>query len=671
MAPSPMPPLSSTLQMLDAVATSNNHNRDLKFLCSGISLSYHQSILFINSTLLSSLMGSLACCKCENGQCGRKEEVVIVLDKVEVGTVQGLMEYLYKGECKVKDKRGFTEMQELVNMLGIQIQLELEDKNSSLIKVEESDASEPNLEETVTDLSLDIIVNELENEQTRIEQDIKKCIGLFGKSEVEQKCSKCDECLNKENFMEHYRLHKEEVQSSLRNIVLQKKLNNPLISRNDDGVKASEAVAHAKAEVESEINVLNMNCSENTNSAPNLEAEQIRLSSQVILCMERFDKGVKETPCTECGQVIVKEALIEHYKVHVDQINDKISEISSIKKIKKKPGPKSKTTPKPKVITKANKSRVAISEVEEDVDDPAETEFVTQVTLPMAIDIKEENIDEIANVSKSRVEGSVKKMDDPVSRLTREDGTKDEYTCFNPTFKIKPGTKKVGKSSKSSVMVPVPEIKLTFNLDDLGISQETIQLKDLSSSATKVSRKRKGQSGDLLKVVTNSKLSKEKETNGKKTETNESKKRKRTKASESILKKTRPDVMSTSRSNMEASESLLTSSNIQVHTTTTSPPIFSLPTSTSCSSFSSFLRTVCGKADSVLPPGLDSEQEGQGRRVVHKLAVQRVQNGEDCLVTKEDVMREMIVGIEEEEAINMSSDGSESALIMDLSDQDL
>eukprot|EP00092_Neocalanus_flemingeri_P035364 GFUD01038477.1.p1 GENE.GFUD01038477.1~~GFUD01038477.1.p1 ORF type:complete len:683 (+),score=181.32 GFUD01038477.1:65-2050(+) len=661
MAPSPVPPLSSTLQMLEAVAASNNHNRDLKFLCSGISLSYHQSILFINSTLLSSLMGSLACCKCENGQCGRKEEVVIILDKVEVGTVQGLMEYLYKGECKVKDKRGFTEMQELVNMLGIQIQLELEDKDSSLIKVEVSDASEPNLEETVTDLSLDIIVNELENEQTRIEQDIKKCIGLFGKGEVERKCSKCDECLNKENFMEHYRLHKEEVQSSLRNIVLQKKLNNPIISRNDDGVKASEAVALAKDQVESEIN-----SSKNTTSATNLEAEQIRLSSQVILCMERFDKGVKETPCTECGQIIVQEALIEHYKVHVDQINDKMSELSSFKKIKKKPGPKSRTTPK--VITKANKSRVAISEVEEDVDDPAETEFVTQVTLPMTIDIKEGNIDESANGSKSRVEGTVKKMDDPVSRLTREDSTKDEFTCFNPTFKIKPGTKKVGKSSKSSVLVPVPEIKLTFNLDDLGIAQETIKLKDLSSSKPSVSRKRKDPPEELSKVVTNCKLSKEKEKNGTKPEANEKKKRKKYKASESILKVTRPDKISTSRSIMEASAPLSTSSYT---TTFTSPSTFSLPNSSSCPSFSSFLRIVCGNADSVLPPGLDSEQEDQGRRVVHKLAVKRVQNGVVSEVTKEDVMREMIEGIEEEEAMNnVSSDGSESALIMDLSDQD-
>eukprot|EP00092_Neocalanus_flemingeri_P015959 GFUD01017276.1.p1 GENE.GFUD01017276.1~~GFUD01017276.1.p1 ORF type:complete len:681 (+),score=187.89 GFUD01017276.1:71-2044(+) len=657
MAPSPVPPLSSTLQMLEAVATSNNHNRDLKFLCSGISLSYHQSILFINSTLLSSLMGSLACCRCLNGQCGRKEEVVIVLDKVEVGTVQGLMDYLYKGECKVKDRKGFKEMQELVDMLGIRIQLELEDKESDLIKVEVSDASEPNLEETVTDLSLDIIVNELEHEQTRIEEDIKKCIGLFGKGGVEQKCSKCDECLMKENFMEHYKVHQEEVQSSLRNIFLQKKVNKPLTSKNDESVNASEAVALAEFQIVGDINVSKVNGSENANSVANLEAEQVRLSSQVILCMERFDNGEKETPCTECGQVLVKEALIEHYKVHVDRINEKVSDIASIKKIKKKPGPKSRTTPK---VTKANKSKVTTPEVEEDVDDPAETEFVTQVTLPMAIDIKEEIVDEFPSDPKSKLKG--------INTKTDEDGIKDEYTCFNPKFKIKPGTKKVGKSSKSSVLVPVPEIKLTFNLDDLGIAQETIKLKDLSSSKPSVSRKRKDRPEDLSKVVTNCKLSKEKEKNGTKPEANEKKKRKKSKASESILKVTKPDKISTSRSIMEASAPLSTSSYT---TTFTSPSTFSLPNSTSCPSFSSFLRIVCGNADSVLPPGLDSEQEDQGRRVVHKLAVKRVQNGGVSQVTKEDVMREMIEGIEEEEAMNnVSSDGSESALIMDLSDQD-
>ena len=80
-----------------------------------------------------------------------------MLDKVEVGTVQGLMEYLYRGKCMVKDRRGFKEMQELVDMLGITIKLEIEDKFTNFVKVEIPDASEPNLEEAVTDVNVDIV----------------------------------------------------------------------------------------------------------------------------------------------------------------------------------------------------------------------------------------------------------------------------------------------------------------------------------------------------------------------------------------------------------------------------------------------------------------------------------------------------------------------------------
>jgi len=555
-SPPPVPPSRppSTLHMLEAAFASNNHNRDLKFLCSGISLSYHQSILFNNSPLLSSLLGSLACCKCENGQCGRKEEVVIVLDKVEVGTVQGLMEYLYRGKCMVKDRRGFKEMQELVDMLGITIKLEIEDKFTNFVKVEIPDASEPNLEEAVTDFNVDIVSG--------------------------------------------------------------------------------------------------ANASENLNSVEDIEAEQTRLSEQVILCMKRFDTGVEETPCTECGLVIAKDALIEHYKTHVDQIRK--NEFANIKKNKKKPGPKSKTMLKG---IKAKKDNVEKFEAEDVADDPNVVGVDAKIMLPIASEVKKELVDEAADFPKSKRK-SRKKNNDPKSSLINEDVSTDEYTCFNPTFKIKPGTKKVGKGAKSTVVVPVPEVKLTFNLDDLGvgIAPATIRLQDLSSTTLQVGRKRKSLSGDFPQVNKKGKVSNEKKTNAKKIEAPAGKKS--NKASGTVMDETSPSSNSTSNSFIEVSKEVSTISN----------SIFSLP-STRCPSFSSFLRTVCDKADLMLPPGPDREQ---GRRVVHRLAGQSVQRGGDTEVTNEEVMREMMEEIEEEEVSgNISSDGSESALVMDLSDQDL
>merc|ERR1719186_1878269 len=104
-----------------------------------------------------------------------------------------------------------------------------------------------------------------------------------------------------------------------------------------------------------------------------------------------------------------------------------------------------------------------------EADDPTEAGVDAKIMLPIAIDVKKELVDESIDISKSKCKSSKKKNNDPKSSSTNEEVYTDEYTCFNPTFKIKPGTKKVGKSVESTVFVPVPEIKLTFSLDDLGI----------------------------------------------------------------------------------------------------------------------------------------------------------------------------------------------------------
>ena len=104
---------------------------------------------------------------------------------------------------------------------------------------------------------------------------------------------------------------------------------------------------------------------------------------------------------------------------------------------------------------------------------------------------------------KLKSKGRKEKFDNAQSYLA-DDGIADEANCINPTFKIKPGTKRVG--GKSSPAVPVPEIQLTFNFNDLGLAQKSIKLDDLSS-VTKIKKKRKA----VLKQVSTSEVTEAKE----------------------------------------------------------------------------------------------------------------------------------------------------------------
>ena len=202
-----------------------------------------------------------------------------MLDKVEVGTVQGLMEYLYKGECIVKDKKGLREMQELINMLGIETKLEFENNfvNDGDV-VAGAETRKPDLEETVSDFSPEVTVSM--DELAEAEDILRFC-----ESDVDQKCSKSDEWLNKDNFMEHFKQHREDDQRSV--AMQQKQLSDPNLVQKASEDDSSESI---------------------------VEANTSLLSEQVVSCMEEFEKGEKEITCAECGEGIVKEGLMEHFK---------------------------------------------------------------------------------------------------------------------------------------------------------------------------------------------------------------------------------------------------------------------------------------------------------------------------------------------------------------------
>ena len=79
-------------------------------------------------------------------------------------------------------------------------------------------------------------------------------------------------------------------------------------------------------------------------------------------------------------------------------------------------------------------------------------------------------------------------------------------------------------------------------------------------------------------------------------------------------------------------------------------------------------------SSNILPSGQNQEQDQLNRRLVHKMAVAKVCSGGESLLRKEDILREIGTGMDDDDdknetMNNISSDGSEVALVMDLSDQ--
>jgi len=459
----------STLQSL--TASNNCQSKDLRFLCSGITLSYHQSILALHSPFLSGLLATRACCQCKQAQCGKKEEVVIILDDVDVSTVQSMMEYLYRGQCIVKDRRSFAALKQLSKMLGFTMQIcdHSENKSTEIDNVSESG---PSLQ--------------VPNSSNGLGQD-------------------CDEYVIKGKSI--------------------KDVSGPGPIHDLNGInKCSVSVKK---------------CNKKSVS------EEKRSSSPKVSVKKKTDKII--SPDGRVG------------------FNG-----SDPAEVKKK-GRKRKT-----------------ESVDSGVQDP--------------------NFD-----------------------------SNGEYTCFNPTFKIRPGSKKASKATMDKPAVP--EIQLTFNLGDQGVSQETIKLNDLSPVVTKTKKKRRGSMPENTVRQEYPPSDHAKGINDKN------------------------DLPATAGSRIFSkaitSNSLSTSS-------------FSITSLASKSKFPVFLRAASEKIEALLPPGLDAEHSEMGRRLAHRITSQKAQEGRDCNITQDEVLGEMMVGLDKlEDDSNLSSDGSEGPIIMDLSEQEM
>jgi len=165
--------------------------RDVTIACKdGKQQKYHQCLLASYSPFLKSLVSERAGCVCKSASCGGMTDVMIILDGFSEEVLVNLMLYMYTGECKVKNRKMILDMIELKKVLGIEVEISFNVNKSPVV----------------------VGNNESEDISTRTGQ---KRITIAIMSAIEQVnsgvskilCSECDQCLNKDNFMLHYRNH--------------------------------------------------------------------------------------------------------------------------------------------------------------------------------------------------------------------------------------------------------------------------------------------------------------------------------------------------------------------------------------------------------------------------------------------------------------------------------
>lgn len=166
--------------------------RDVTLVCDdNIPRRYHQCLLASYSPFLKNLLAERACCSCKSATCGGMTEVVIVLDGFKGEVLMNLMMYIYTGECKVKNRKMILDMIELKKGLGIDVDIDFsvnKNKPSAVENNVSDDASTRAGQKRVTIAIMSAI--------EQVNSGVSKLL-----------CSECDQCLNKDTFMLHYRNH--------------------------------------------------------------------------------------------------------------------------------------------------------------------------------------------------------------------------------------------------------------------------------------------------------------------------------------------------------------------------------------------------------------------------------------------------------------------------------
>jgi len=186
-----MDQLSLKQRLVDPLL-SEQGQRDVTLVCDDkVPRRYHQCLLASHSPFLKKLLAERACCSCKSATCGGMTEVVIFLDGFSGEVLMNLMLYIYTGECKVKNRKMILDMIELKKSLGIDVEIDFsvnKTKPSAVDNNVSDDASTRAGQKRVTIAIMSAI--------EQVNSGISKLL-----------CSECDGCLNKDNFMLHYRNH--------------------------------------------------------------------------------------------------------------------------------------------------------------------------------------------------------------------------------------------------------------------------------------------------------------------------------------------------------------------------------------------------------------------------------------------------------------------------------
>ena len=285
---------------------------------------------------MRSIFSERACCKCKTASCGNVEDVFFVLDGVEIDTLDKLMEYIYTGQCMVKDKREVVRMIQLKSMLKLDINLELAKEN---IKKETmpNEGSKSVASEDIKDFkepapiikkrrpsNSKLVNNPILSTPVSPIPTLSKHSATILKTEQGPKTEimahtppveQAEAGLSRSSGSILDRV----VESIQPNTKYEALLTEPLVDNSFENIRE---------EMYKEIRETEHDLDDTIPSIPTemlieeLDNEEKRLTHDIMSFMDNMGDNLNEIPCTECGEQLSKDNFIHHYKTHVQSIQE-------------------------------------------------------------------------------------------------------------------------------------------------------------------------------------------------------------------------------------------------------------------------------------------------------------------------------------------------------------
>ena len=185
----------STRERLLAGLLLEEDQRDLSLVCGDSSVvKCHQVMFSLHSRFLYDLFSQRACCSCKSLSCGGLSELTLHLESFERKIVLTLLEYLYTGECTVKDRQTFSKLLQLKSSLCLDIEID----PPPLPEIQRDSPSEPGKADAR------LVARE---GQKRMTVEIMTAMEEINSGVGSVLCRECQQSLSRETFLLHYRDH--------------------------------------------------------------------------------------------------------------------------------------------------------------------------------------------------------------------------------------------------------------------------------------------------------------------------------------------------------------------------------------------------------------------------------------------------------------------------------